>query len=68
LNAPGTIDSDYRGVLQVILINHGQMPYSISKGDRIAQIVFSPVAYLDWDENALNDTERGFGGFGSTGA
>jgi len=68
LNAPGTIDSDYRGVLQVILVNHGQMPYSISKGDRIAQIVFSPVAYLDWDENELNETERGFGGFGSTGA
>jgi dUTPase len=44
------------------------MPYSISKGDRIAQIVFCPVAYLDWDENELNETERGFGGFGSTGA
>ena len=67
-NAPGTIDSDYRGELKVILINHGAEPFAIARGDRVAQLVLAPVVRMTWDEvDALDDTERGGGGFGSTG-
>jgi dUTP pyrophosphatase len=67
-NAPGTIDSDYRGELKVILINHGAKPFPIQRGDRVAQLVLAPVTRAVWDEVAeLDDTERGVGGFGSTG-
>ncbi|HEY0960000.1 MAG TPA: dUTP diphosphatase [Novosphingobium sp.] len=67
-NTPGTIDSDYRGELKVILINHGTEPFTIRRGDRIAQLVLAPVVRLSWlrvDE--LDQTQRGEGGFGSTG-
>ncbi len=68
-NAPGTIDSDYRGPLGVILINLGSEPFHIAHGDRIAQILFAPVVRAVWDERAsLDDTGRGAGGFGSTGS
>lgn len=67
-NTPGTIDSDYRGELKVILINHGAEPFAIHRGDRIAQLVLAPVTLADWEEVAeLDETERGSGGFGSTG-
>ena len=67
-NTPGTIDSDYRGELKVILINHGAEPFAIARGDRIAQLVLAPVTRAAWDEVAeLDDTARGAGGFGSTG-
>lgn len=68
LNAPGTIDSDFRGEVAVILINHGILRHQINRGERIAQIVFAPVvrATLDVVET-LDDTTRGEGGFGSTG-
>ena len=68
-NAPGTIDSDYRGEIQVILINHGEEAVTIRRGDRIAQLIIAPVARAEWVEvDALTDTRRGGGGFGSTGA
>jgi dUTP pyrophosphatase len=67
-NTPGTIDSDYRGELKVILINHGAEPFDIHRGDRIAQLVLAPVTLAKWDEVAeLDATARGAGGFGSTG-
>ncbi|WP_324076727.1 MAG: dUTP diphosphatase [Erythrobacter sp.] len=67
-NTPGTIDSDYRGELKVILINLGQEPFVIQRGDRVAQLVLAPVVQAAWDEVAeLDATERGEGGFGSTG-
>ncbi|MDR1019893.1 MAG: dUTP diphosphatase [Synergistaceae bacterium] len=68
LNSPGTIDSDYRGEIHVILINHGGDVFTVSPGDRIAQLVFAPVARaeLAWC-GELSDSERGAGGFGSTG-
>src|SRR5512136_1926099 len=68
VNAPGTVDSDYRGELQVILVNHGREPVSFARGERIAQLVVAPVvrATLELVE-ALSDTDRGHGGFGSTG-
>ncbi len=67
-NTPGTIDSDYRGELKVILINHGTDPFAIARGDRVAQLVLAPVVQAAWDEVAeLDLTERGEGGFGSTG-
>lgn len=67
-NAPGTIDSDYRGEVKVILINHGEEPFAIRRGDRIAQLVLAPVTRATWLEVAeLDETERGEGGFGSTG-
>lgn len=69
LNAPGVIDSDYRGEVGVLLINHGQAPYSIQVGDRIAQLVILPVAVPNLIEvKTLPPTERGAQGFGSTGA
>ena len=68
LNAPGTIDSDYRGELQVLLINGGQEPFTIYDGDRIAQLVISPVVQaLVTEKASLSQTVRGTGGFGSTG-
>ncbi len=67
-NTPGTIDSDYRGELKVILINLGSEDFTIARGDRIAQLVLAPVTLAAWDEVAeLDDTARGAGGFGSTG-
>ncbi|WP_300574751.1 dUTP diphosphatase [Phenylobacterium sp.] len=68
-NAPGTIDSDYRGEIQVILLNAGTEPFRIARGDRIAQLVIAPVIQAAWDEtDTLDETARGAGGFGSTGA
>lgn len=67
-NTPGTIDSDYRGELKVILINHGQDEFVIRRGDRIAQLVLAPVTQATWLKvDELDHTERGAGGFGSTG-
>jgi dUTP pyrophosphatase len=68
LNSPGTVDSDYRGELAVILINHGQDAFVIRRGERIAQMVFCAVAQAVWaPAEALDDSARGHGGFGSTG-
>lgn len=68
LNTPGTIDADYRGEVKVILINLGEDPFEISRGDRIAQMVIAPVLQADLVEvEVLPETERGAGGFGSTG-
>ena len=67
-NAPGTIDSDYRGELKIILVNHGSEAFAIARGDRIAQLVLAPVVRARWDEvDTLDDTARGAAGFGSTG-
>jgi len=67
-NTPGTIDSDYRGELKVLLINHGPQAFTITRGDRIAQLVLAPVLQGAWLEvDALDETARGEGGFGSTG-
>jgi dUTP pyrophosphatase len=67
-NTPGTIDSDYRGELKVILINHGSEPFEIRRGDRVAQLVLAPVTQASWlPVDELDETERGAGGFGSTG-
>jgi dUTP pyrophosphatase len=68
LNSPGTIDSDYRGEVKVIAINHGSETFVINHGDRIAQMVIAPVVQVQIIEmDELDDTERGVGGFGSTG-
>jgi len=68
LNTPGTIDADYRGEVGVILINHGQQPFHIQRGDRIAQMIIAPVMQAAWQEvETLDTTERGSGGFGSSG-
>jgi dUTP pyrophosphatase len=68
LNTPGTIDSDYRGEVKVILVNLGQEPFEIRRGERIAQLVPAPVLRADFVEaSELSGTERGSGGFGSTG-
>ena len=67
-NTPGTIDSDYRGELKVILINHGAAPFEVRRGDRIAQLVIAPVVRACWLKvDELDETARGAGGFGSTG-
>ena len=67
-NTPGTIDSDYRGPMGVLLINYGSAPFVIAHGDRIAQLIVAPVVQADFAEvTALDATERGSGGFGSTG-
>jgi dUTP pyrophosphatase len=67
-NAPGTIDSDYRGEIQVILLNAGREPVTVRRGDRVAQLVIAPVARVGWEEvDDLPATPRGAGGFGSTG-
>jgi dUTP pyrophosphatase len=69
LNSPGTIDSDYRGEIKVILINHGKTDFVIERGMRIAQMVLAPVTRLQWrDDQPLSATARGAGGFGSTGS
>lgn len=68
LNTPGTIDADYRGEVGVILMNHGDQPFAITRGERIAQLVIAPVVQARWDEvDSLDKTARGAGGFGSTG-
>ena len=67
-NTPGTIDSDYRGELKVLMINHGSEPFAIRRGERIAQLVPAVVTLAAFDEvKELDDTARGHGGFGSTG-
>ena len=67
-NTPGTIDSDYRGELKIILINHGTEDFAIARGDRVAQLVLAPVTQGRWNEvDDLDETARGAGGFGSTG-
>jgi len=68
LNSPGTIDSDYRGEIRVILVNLGAEPFSVRRGDRVAQLVFTPVGRATWREvEILDPTPRGEGGFGHTG-
>ncbi|NJL28581.1 MAG: dUTP diphosphatase, partial [Thermoanaerobaculia bacterium] len=68
LNTPGTIDSDYRGEVAVILINLGQVPFTLNHGERVAQMVFARVEPVEWMEvAAVEMSERGSGGFGSTG-
>ena len=68
LNSPGTIDSDYRGELKIILFNHGKEDFIINNGDRIAQMVLVPILKMEFEEvDNLPDTVRGQGGFGSTG-
>ncbi len=68
VNGVGTIDSDYRGEIQVCLVNWGEEPFEIKKGDRIAQMVISQYERVEWEEvDTLEDTERGAGGFGSSG-
>ncbi len=67
-NSPGTIDSDYRGEVGVILIHHGSEPLVLSRGDRVAQLVFARVEAVSWEEvEVLEQSERGSGGFGSSG-
>ena len=68
-NAPGTIDSDYRGEIRVIAMNAGDEPFTVRRGDRVAQLVVAPVAAAVFDEvSSLDETERGSGGFGHTGS
>jgi dUTP pyrophosphatase len=68
LNAPGTIDADYRGEVKVLLVNHGSEPFTVTRGMRIAQLVFAPVVQAAMQKvSSLETTERGEGGFGSTG-
>lgn len=68
LNTPGTIDADYRGEVKVLLINHGSEPFTINRGERIAQMVIAPITQPDFVQvEILDDTARGAGGFGSTG-
>jgi len=68
LNSPGTIDADYRGEVGVILINHGSEPFTVQRGDRIAQMIIAPFVQADFQPvDSLSETERGSGGFGSSG-
>jgi dUTP pyrophosphatase len=68
INAPGTVDSDYRGEVRVLLVNLGRDPFTVERGDRVAQLVFARVHEVEWEEaGALADSDRGDGGFGSTG-
>ncbi|WP_281887555.1 dUTP diphosphatase [Paenibacillus sp. YYML68] len=68
LNSPGTIDADYRGEVKVLLINHGQEPFTIERNERIAQLVFQQVPHVQLQQvDELDDTVRGAGGFGHTG-
>jgi dUTP pyrophosphatase len=68
LNSPGTVDADYRGEIKVLLINHGQAPFEVQRGDRIAQLVVAPVTAVSFrEEETLDATERGNKGHGSTG-
>jgi dUTP pyrophosphatase len=69
LNSPGTIDADYRGEVKVLLINHGDSAFEINSGDRIAQMVLAKHEQIDWELVAsLSETNRGTGGYGSTGS
>lgn len=68
LNSPGTIDADYRGEVGVLLINHGDEPFRIENGERVAQLVVARHEQIEWlADTALNESDRGVGGFGSTG-
>ena len=68
LNAPGTIDTDYRGEIEIVLVNLGTNDYTVRRGDRICQMVVAPVARVAWREvEGLSSSERGAGGFGHTG-
>lgn len=68
LNAPGTIDADYRGEVGVLIINHGDQDFTVARGDRFAQIIIAPVTQGDFKVvTALSETDRGAGGYGSTG-
>ena len=68
LNSPGTVDADYRGEIKVLLINHGQEPFQITKGDRIAQMVLAKHEVISWEVTSnLNPSDRGEGGYGSSG-
>ena len=68
LNSPGTIDSDYRGEVKIILTNFGNQNFIIKRSDRIAQMIITPVIHAAWEEvQSLNETRRGSGGFGHTG-
>jgi len=68
VNTPGTIDSDYRGLVSIIMINHGREPYTVKRGDRIAQMVIKEVVQADLDvHDSLSETARSGGGFGHTG-
>jgi dUTP pyrophosphatase len=68
LNSPGTIDADYRGEVKVLLVNHGDTPFAVERGMRIAQLVVARHAHVEWvQREALEETVRGPGGFGSTG-
>jgi dUTP pyrophosphatase len=68
LNSPGTVDADYRGEIKVVLINHGDAPFIVRRGDRIAQMVVAPVSRVSFIEReTLDETERGDKGYGSTG-
>ena len=68
LNSPGTIDADYRGTIKVILINLGTEPFTINRGDRIAQLIIAPITHAQWQPVAqVDETTRGADGFGSTG-
>ncbi|PWE18297.1 dUTP diphosphatase [Marinicauda salina] len=68
MNTPGTIDADYRGEIRVNLVNHGREPFTVKRGERIAQMVVAPVVQAAWEPvDDLDETERGEGGFGSTG-
>ena len=68
LNSPGTVDADYRGEIKVILVNLGDKPVTLTRADRIAQMVIAPVVQAAWHEvDSLEDSVRGQGGFGSTG-
>jgi len=68
INAPGTIDADYRGEIKVGLINHGKQPFTVERGDRIAQLILAPVCQARLEEvESLEETKRGAGGFGHTG-
>jgi dUTP pyrophosphatase len=68
VNAPGTIDSDYRGEIKVLLVNLGEDTVTVDRGDRIAQLVIAPVTRVEFVESGrINETDRGTGGFGSTG-
>ncbi|NIA15619.1 MAG: dUTP diphosphatase [Nitrospiraceae bacterium] len=67
-NAPGTIDADYRGEIRIIMMNLGDEPFTIERGDRIAQMIVAPVLHVRWNlVQSLDDTQRGHGGFGHTG-
>jgi dUTP pyrophosphatase len=68
MNAPGTIDSDYRGEVKVLLTNHGKGDFVVNRGDRIAQMVIAKYERVEWEETgSLTETKRGVGGFGHTG-